>query len=214
MAQVARLYLPDEERRRAGKGGRRWTPGNLETHNNGVITTWGGKERVDRCRGSMCRTHRRYRRSALCLQVHGGGGGERGEGGWMWRKADVTMNTVYICRCAATWDGSQINTFLLLATPSPPASVLLLLLLRYHLLSPLCSPFSRYPTKTHPFRVSLFLPPRATLKFRPSLLAPPSVTSCERVTSLTSPPRLRLRPRDRLCRCWGELADNEPEFSG
>lgn len=115
------------------------------------------------------------------------------------------MNTVYICRCAATWDGSQINTFLLLATPSPPPphSVLHLLLPR-HLLSPLCSPFSRFPRPNPPFSPSLSSPSHPQI---------PTVTSSPSVTSLTSHP-LRFRPRDRLCRRRSEFATSEHEFSG
>lgn len=85
--------------------------------------------RIDRWRGSMRRTHRcipvfSIKLNMRWLQVHGG---------WMWRKAGVTMNTIYVCqsRCAATWDSGQINTFLLLTTLSPPV-----LASSRHLLSP------------------------------------------------------------------------------
>jgi len=113
----------------------------LETHNNDIITV--KKRDVDRRIDQCVTLHAPTLPTRWWLQVHGG---------WTWRKADVTMNTVYIYQCGATWDSSQINTFLLLTTPFPH-SILLFLLFLLLLFSPssLAPLLTLFPDWTHRF---------------------------------------------------------------
>lgn len=99
--------------------------------------------------------------------------------GWMWRKASGYNET----RCAATWDSSQINTFLLLGRPPP-------ILSSGHLLSPLCSISSRpHP----PLSLFLLLPP--SYPQIPTVAAPRPPTRPGRVTSPSALPSGPITPR-------------------